>query len=487
MSEPSPISETPATPEALEERKLLVAGIDASCRGPVLFFFVSGLFWLLVASCFALISSIKLHAPGFLAGSAWLSYGRVVPAFDNLFLYGFACQAGFGIVFWMLCRLGRTGVAMPGMVLLGGLFWNLGVFVGAWAVLAGGGTGFPGLEFPRYAAVILFAAYILIGGAGVLTFYARRVRPLYVSQWYLLAALFWFPWIYSTAVLLLLIFPVRGALQIVVNGWFNHCLIWLWLAPLGLAVIVYFIPKILRRPLHSRSVASFSFWTFAFFAGWGGLNGKPVPAWIVSAGIVGTIFLIVPGCTYTWNYCKTLSGAGAVVKENITLRFVVWGAIGYSLATLALVITSFRDVTGLVYYTHFTSALTELTRYGFVTLVFFGAMYYIVPRVTRLAWPSAGLIRVHFWCAVSGIIIYVVALGVGGLVEGAAMHNPDKEFLQVMKLTLPFVGISTIGILLMAVGHLVFLFHLLRLLSEGVRGWVRVRTAPAVQPAGVTP
>jgi cytochrome c oxidase cbb3-type subunit 1 len=62
------------------------AAIDASCRLPLVVLFLSAAVWLLAASGFGLIASIKFHAPGFLADSAWLTYGRVRPAGVNAML-----------------------------------------------------------------------------------------------------------------------------------------------------------------------------------------------------------------------------------------------------------------------------------------------------------------------------------------------------------------------------------------------------------------
>ena len=84
----------------------------------------------------------------------------------------------------------------------------------------------------------------MLGICALLTFNARRTEELFPSQWYILAALFWFPWLYTSARLLLVWFPVRGVMQLAVNGWFANGLFTLWLASLALAVLYYFIPKL---------------------------------------------------------------------------------------------------------------------------------------------------------------------------------------------------------------------------------------------------
>jgi len=108
MSAPS----SPSIPEAgaavggpAGENRLPAAEIDASCRWPLLLFFTSGVLWLAFGTFLALIASIKLHGPGFLAECPWLTLGRVKPVAMNAALYGFASQAGMGVLVWLMCRL----------------------------------------------------------------------------------------------------------------------------------------------------------------------------------------------------------------------------------------------------------------------------------------------------------------------------------------------------------------------------------------------
>src|ERR1700733_8349292 len=78
-------------------------GVDRSIRIPVLIFFGSGVFWLVVASFFYLLSSSQMHTPTAwwtLPGAASLSFGRAYPAFLNCYVYGWATCGGFGTGIW---------------------------------------------------------------------------------------------------------------------------------------------------------------------------------------------------------------------------------------------------------------------------------------------------------------------------------------------------------------------------------------------------
>ena len=115
---------------------------------------------------------------------------------------------------WIFARLSQTELVLPLVPVVAANIWHLGVFIGIVAILIGDSTGFTWLEFPRGSSVLLFAAFLLIAISAVATFGQRKERELYPSHWFLLAALLWFPWIYSTANLFLVVRPSgsrRGA------------------------------------------------------------------------------------------------------------------------------------------------------------------------------------------------------------------------------------------------------------------------------------
>ena len=93
----------------------------------------------------------------------------------------------------------------------------------------------------------------------------RRRGHVYITQWYLLGAFLWFPWLYAAAQVMLFIFPVQGVMQAAVNWWFANNLLFLWFGSIGLGTAYYMIPKVIGRPVHSYYLATIGFWTFAFF------------------------------------------------------------------------------------------------------------------------------------------------------------------------------------------------------------------------------
>jgi cytochrome c oxidase cbb3-type subunit 1 len=428
---------------------------------PVMFLFGKAAGWLVLSSVFSLIASLKFHSPNILADYPWLTYGRVQAAQANMLIYGFAMQAGIGVALWLICRLGRTTLLQPGFITVSALVWHLGVLIGVVGILAGDSTGFEWLEMPRYASPVLFLAYVLMGIWALLTFHQRRERGLYVSQWFLLAALFWFAWIYSTSNLLLVFAPVRGTLQAGIDWWYANNLNGIWFGFIGLATIFYFIPKILNRPLHSYSQAVFAFWALALFSGWGGIPaGAPLPAWMPSLSTVLGALTIVPLLAVALNCHLTLAGNYSKLRANLPLRFIVFGLAAFLLTNLLNVVGSLYFVSEITRFTWFTAAQKQLGLYGFFAMTMFGAIYYIVPRLMRSEWPSARLVNLHFWCAAFGTVLYFLPLAAGGVVEGLAMNNADVPFMDVLKKTLMFLRVSTLGDLLMLLGNCCLMWNL---------------------------
>jgi cytochrome c oxidase cbb3-type subunit 1 len=460
---------SPATqPDAAVRRAALVE-IDQSCRRPVLLLFVCGVLWLLVGTVLALITSWKMHDPSFLANYGWLSFGVVRPLHLNVMIYGFANQAAVGTGLWLMCRLCRAPLMHGWMILLAVVFWNLGVAVGTVGILAGDSTGIEWLEFPAYATPILFFSYALIGVWAVITFRFRRERDLYVSQWYLLAAFLWFPWLYSAAEIMLVLEPVRGTVQAAVNWWFGHNVLGLWFTPIGLAAAYYFIPKVIGRPIHSYYLSALGFWSLALFYNWNGMHhlvGGPMPAWLVSVSIVASVMMLIPVVTVAINHHLTMRGHFSYLKSSPTLMFIVFGTMNYTATSVHGVLSALRSVSEVTHFTHHTIAHAHHGMYAFFTMVMFGSMYYIVPRLTRREWPSGKLIYLHFWTCGLGIMFYVVALSLGGVLQGLGMNDPNLAFLKVVAATKPYLILRSVSGLFITVGHLAFAVSL---------GWIMLR------------
>ncbi len=364
--------------------------IEASCRLPLLGLFGGGVLWLFLGTLFALIASLKFHDPHFLANEPYWTYGRIHAAHRTALLYGFGVPAALGVGLWLLCRLGRALLAGPGVVLIGVIFWNTAVAIGLIAILCGDSTGFESFQMPNYVSAILFVSYLLIALCGVLTFHRRAEVRLYPSQWFVLGSFFWFPWIFSTASMLLLCLPVRGVMQSSIAWWYAHNFSSIFLGFAGLASIFYFIPKLLARPLHSHYLAALAFWTLALFGSWGGIpGGAPLPSWIISLGVVGAVLTAVPVLAVAANFYQTVRHDLDALDAHLTLRFTYVALVFWLIAGVQQIVGVLPNVSALTDYTWFSVAHWELFHYGFFALAMFGAIYYIVPRLLDRVDPPA--------------------------------------------------------------------------------------------------
>ena len=436
------------------------ADVNASCRLPLLTLFTGAAFWLVVSSVFALIASLKFHAPGFLADCAHLTYGRVHPAHLNALAYGFAAQAGLGVTLWILAQTGKARLALPVGAFVGALLWNLGVLLGVGSILGGGSTGFEFLEFSQAGSVILFCAYLFLALAGVLTFSKRTEQSGCVSQWFLLAALFWFPWIYTTATALTGCMPVRGVTQSLIAWWFANNFLFVWLGLIGLGTIFFFAPKYAGRPLHSRQLALLAFGIFVGFGSWAGIPASaPLPAWIPALSALGAFMSVVAVLAIALNIKQTVGKCLCTRSEPIP-KFFGLSLPFLLLFTLGNAATACADVAAITNFTWLTPALTQLGLYGFFATTMFGAVYHIAPQLTGTEYFCQRPLKIHFWLNVLGVLLLVGALAIGGIQQGRALGRAATPFLDVTRATLPFLRVSTMGDLFLLLGGLAFLVNL---------------------------
>lgn len=453
---------------------------DRSSRAPAFAFISSAMLWLVLGSVFGLMSALKFQAPDWLASSALLTFGRVRPVHLNLVIYGWLSMAGIGVALWMLPRLLKTELVGGRYAVAGAAIWNLGVASGATAILLGWTDGMEWLEIPWQIGGLLVVGGALAAVPLLLTLRNRTVDHLYVSVWYLAAALLWFPSLYLVAKVPYVHFGVEAAIM---NWWFAHNVLGLWLTPLGLAAAYYFIAKVLGRPIYSYNLSLIGFWALAMFYSQVGIHhliGGPVPTWLVTVSVVQSVMMILPVFAVAINQHMTVLGHFAALKHSPTLRFVVLGAMLYTLVSLQGTLEALPYFNHVTHFTHYTIAHAHLGLYGFVSMVMFGAIYFVMPRVTEREWPYPRLIALHFWLAAIGVGVYVASLTVGGLLQGLAMLDPARPFMDSLTVTLPYLTARSVGGTLMTLGHFIFAYHFFALVLE--RGPRRVGAALIGQP-----
>lgn len=454
----------PTRPDGQENESRRV--LDASCRRSSLYLLISAVFWLLVGSAAGLLVSLKFHQPDLLTQLEWLTFGRLRPFHLNIVAYGWTSMAGLGIAVWLLPRTLRVPLQGEKYAIWGAHLWNLGVLLGGVSLLLGQSQGEEWLEFPWPVDIVLTVAGALIGVPALLTLKERKVNHLYVSTWYLGAALVWFP-------ILFLVSNVPGVFkgipQAAVNWWFAHNVLGLWVTPLALAAAYYFLPKVLGVPIYSYQLSLLGFWSLALFYSQAGIHhliGGPVPKWLVAISVVHSVSMFIPVIAVAVNHHFTLKGHTERLRNSPTLRFVVTGAVTYTLVSFQGSIEAVPSFNRIVHFTHYTVAHAHLGVYGFASMIFFGGFYFVVPRLTGKEWPFKGWIEAHYWLVVSGLATYFVSMSIAGWLQGQALLNADGTFLDSLRATTAYLPWRSVGGGLMTAGHLVFAAHLGVLLSQ---------------------
>jgi cytochrome c oxidase cbb3-type subunit 1 len=467
-----------------------LAAIDASVRGPVLVCLLSAVHWMVVGT-FLLVYASSLTHPGdsipilglFIDLSnhfSFFTYGRIWPAAVDSLVYGWASTAGLGLAVWVLARLGRTPVSMPGLLMTGALFWNVGIAVGLTGILIGDSTSVELLEFPVYASVILWLAYALFAVVAVVTYLARRPGRDHLAQAWLLVALFAFPWLYATGSILLgcRYLPGSNVIQEMLGAWYVHGFYTLWLAPLGLGILYYLVPKISGLGIRYASKAKLAFWTWIVFAPWTAVHdliGGPFPPETVTVGLILSGLLFIPVALIGISLITTTLEGEAKQGEHggIVLPFLWLGAVFFVIAGISEQILSIRSANELLHFTMFREANRFLWIYGFFSFIVFGAMYYVVPRLLDFGWRSGLLVKAHYYASVYGILLVVAFISVGGVAQGLMLENPDPAvtIVTAMEVSLSFRIATTMCLSLVSIGNGIFALHLGWMLLE----WLRIR------------
>ena len=314
-----------------------------------------------------------------------------------------------------------------------------------------------------------------------MAFRFRKGDHVYVSQWYFLGALFWFPWLYVIAQIMIIWAPAQGVVQSITNWWFAHNVLGLWLTPMALGTAYYLIPKVLGRPIYSYYLSVLGFWSLALFYNWAGVHhliGGPVPVWLISAGIVASVMMVIPVVVVAINHHMTVVGLHREGWRSPTMRFVVFGAINYTFVSLIGSAMALRDVNLVTHFTHFTVGHAHHGAYGFFAMILFGGVYYMMPRMLHREWPSASLIKIHFWGSALGILLMVFALQIGGWIQGLQMNNPEIAFLDVVQNTMPWLKARSVSGFLLLVAHIAFAVNFFWMLFAA--GKIKTKDTPTL-------
>ncbi len=466
-----------------ETKSFCANEIDASCRVPLLALFGGAALWLVLGLVLGLAAVMTFHQPNLFANCPLLTFGRAQVAANDLLLYGFAIPAALGVMLWIFARLSQAPLALPLVPVAAANLWHFGVLIGTAAILLGDSSGHPWLEYPRVAAILLLAAFILVAVSAAGTMGFRQNRELYPSHWFLFAALLWFVWAYSTANLFLLSHhPPRGVAQAVIDWWLANNLLFVWLALVGVGTAFYFLPKLARQPLASSGYTLFAFLTLIFFGTWCGIpQSAPVPAWLPTISAYAALLSLIPVVAIAIITRKTLRGARLSFSGG-PADFVRFGGVSFVVSSLLYLAEFCPRGSRVVGFTWFGFGVTQWQLLGFAAMVLGGAIYEILPRVMEKELPFPKLAKLNFWLAAAGVLLFVVPLVIGGVEQGMKLRDANVPFAEVSSTALLFLRISTLGQGLILLGALCLLLNLFVMTLQWKLGLLKTFVAAVKAP-----
>lgn len=464
-------------------------------QATIAFYLLTGTAWLIVSSLFWWLNTAQAFAPNAwyaFAGVPWLTYGRVLPAFTNTFVFGWASLTGLGVALYFVSRLSRLSWRAGVLILTAGIIWNLSLVLGLWHVLGGGSTGRELLEINPSISFGLFLAAVIIITWLLVEFWAYRNELRPIPLWYLIAALLCFIWVFTTGQTIVNYWHTGGVTQPAIQSWYVNGLYHLWLVPLALGAAYILIPEGVQRPVYSLALARIGFWGYGAIAVWAGFSsflGGPFPAWMQTVTIVANVLLILPVLALFTNFHHTLNGRYGLAGPNLPLRFAMTGFFLFVAATFWSALVSFRTVDFIFHFTLAMEARGTLLLAGFVSFTLTGAVYYVLPRLLDRSWLLPGTMRLQFWLASAGVGLLALDQIVGGLVQGFGLADAKIEFPAVVDIIRPFLLVRFIAVGVLFISYLLFGLSLLLIMcfrySERTRAAAEP-VAPVETPAEVS-
>jgi cytochrome c oxidase cbb3-type subunit 1 len=271
--------------------------------------------------------------------------------------------------------------------------------------------------------------------------------------------------------------------------WYGHNAVGFFLTAGFLGMMYYFIPKQAERPVYSYRLSIIHFWALIFLYIWAGphhLHYTALPDWAQTLGMVFSIMLWMPSWGGMINGLMTLSGAWDKLRTDPILRMMVISVAFYGMSTFEGPMMSIKAVNSLSHYTDWTIGHVHSGALGWVGMVSFGAVYFLVPKLwNRQRLYSLRLVNWHFWLATLGIVLYAAVMWVSGIMEGLMWREYDEQgylvysFVETVQAKYPYYVLRMLGGLLYLLGALVMAFNIYKTIRGDVRSEVPMGTEAA--------
>ncbi len=451
-------------------------------------FVIAAVFWGVIGFIAGLFIALQLAFPALNLGLEWTSFGRLRPVHTSAVIFAFGGNVLFATSLYSVQRTCRQYL-FGGEGLSKLIFWNYNIFIvlAALSYVLGFTQGKEYAE-PEWILdlylTVVWVAYAVVFVGTVMT---RRESHIYVANWFFLA------FILTVAVLHLgnnvnipvsmtgmKSYPfVSGVQSAMVQWWYGHNAVGFFLTAGFLGIMYYFVPKRAGRPVYSYRLSIVHFWTLIFLYIWAGphhLHYTSLPDWAQTLGMTFSIMLWMPSWGGMINGIMTLSGAWDKLRTDPVLRFLVASVAFYGMSTFEGPLMSVKAVNALSHYTDWTIGHVHSGALGWVAFVSFGAIYFLVPVLwKRSQLYSMRLVSMHFWVATIGIVLYITAMWVSGIMQGLMWRAYDSlgflqyAFVESVAAMHPFYVIRAMGGLLFVIGSLIMVYNLWRTAKGDVR------------------
>lgn len=446
-------------------------------------FMYATVLWGVVGMLVGLTAAFELIFPTMSGGISWLSFGRLRPLHTNAAIFAFVGNGIFTGIYYSTPRLLKTPMYSKALGNIHFWGWQL-IIVAAALTLPFGLTQskeYAELIWPIDIAVV--AIWVVFGINLIWTILNRRIKHIYVAIWFYIAT-----WV-TVAVLyivnniqiptsLLHSYPVYSGIQdALVQWWYGHNAVAFFLTTPILGMMYYFIPKVANRPVYSYKLSIIHFWALIFLYIWAGphhLLYSALPDWAQALGVVFSIMLIAPSWGGMINGLLTLRGAWDKVREDPVLKMFVVGVTAYGMSTFEGPMLSLKSVNALSHFTDWTIAHVHIGTLGWNSMMNFGMIYYLAPKLFKTKLFSTKLANVHFWIATMGMLFFSIPLYFAGFTQSlmwkeftadGLLAYPD--FLETVTQILPMYYLRAFGGSLYFIGALLFVYNFVMTVKSG--------------------
>ena len=439
--------------------------------------------WGIVGMLVGVLIAAQLLWPDLLPAWSFLTYGRLRPLHTNAVIFAFGGSALFATSYYIVQRTCHTRLFADKLAAFTFWGWQVVILLAAVTLPLGitSGKEYAELEWPidLLIAVVWVAYAVVFFG----TIALRRVKHIYVANWFFAAYIITIAVLHITNSLAVPVTLTKGysvypgVVDAMVQWWYGHNAVGFFLTAAFLGMMYYFVPKQAGRPIYSYRLSVVHFWALISIYMWAGphhLHYTTLPDWAQSLGMVFSLILLAPSWGGMINGIMTLSGAWHKLRDDPILKFLIVSLSFYGMSTFEGPMMSIKTVNALSHYTDWTIGHVHSGALGWVGLITIGAIYYLLPRLYgRTEMASMRMVTTHFWVATIGIVVYIAAMWIAGVMQGLMWRAVNEDgtltytFIESVKSTYPFYVIRLVGGVLYLAGMFLMAWNMVKTIGLG--------------------